>query len=89
MSDEQKPFCSLLKAHCSLLPLELQSRFPRGIRQRLNATVIQISAAIEYDLGNALRLGSLGNGFADRFGRGDVAARAAIFLLPFGGAGGD
>src|SRR5580700_8763883 len=77
--------CALLM----LTALKLQSRFARGIRQRLHAPVIQIPAAVEHNFGDTLGLGPLGDGFADGFGGGDVAARPLfpLGLFALGGAG--
>jgi hypothetical protein len=87
MSIEQTLFahCSKLMAH---LLLKLQSCFPGRIGQCLNAPVINVSAAVEYDLGYTLRLRTLGNGLPNRFGGSDIAASAPILFLAFGGAGG-
>src|ERR1051326_2380107 len=63
--------------------LELQSRFARGIGQGLDAPVIQVAAAVEYDLVDALGLGPLGDQFADGLGRGDIAAGRLARLLVF------
>ena len=54
--------------------LELQSCFTGRIGQRLHAAVIQISAAVEHHLLDALFLGALGQQLADFLGAGDVAA---------------
>jgi hypothetical protein len=52
--------------------LKVESAFTRGIRQRLDASVIKIAAAVEHDVLDAFFLGSLGNQFTDRLSRGDV-----------------
>src|ERR1044072_3003392 len=47
-------------------PLKLQSSFARGIAERLDAAVVEVAAAIEYDFGDALLDRTLGHELADR-----------------------
>jgi hypothetical protein len=54
--------------------LKVESAFTRGIRKRLDASVIKIAAAVEYDVFDAFLLGTLGDQFADRFRGCDVGA---------------
>src|SRR5271154_3572200 len=54
--------------------LEIQSGLARGIRQRLDATVIEIAAAIEDHVLDALLLRSLGDQLANGLRRGDTGA---------------
>src|SRR3954467_3783176 len=69
---------SLVSNICSLYPrnprLELQPRFARGIRDRLDPAVIEIAAAIEDHPLDALLDRALGDGLAQRLGAGEVAA---------------
>src|SRR6185369_12547963 len=53
--------------------LELQSRRASRICESLDASVIEVSAAIENDLGDSLLFGALGYQFADLFRRGKIA----------------
>ena len=66
------------------VPLKLQSAFTRGVGQRLDAPVKQISAAIEYDLLHAFFLRTFGDQLADRLCginvRAGLAARAHFLL---------
>ena len=65
----------LCTVHCSLLAaLELQPRFAGRIGQRLDAAVVQVTAAIENHALDALGDGGLGDGLADFPGLGNVAA---------------
>src|SRR5438552_2034797 len=57
--------------------LEAQSALARRIGQRLDATVIEIAAAIEHDLLDALLHRALGQQLADRLGRVDVGTGVA------------
>src|SRR3990170_6848003 len=63
--------------------LEFQSALARGVRERLDATVKMIAAAVEHHLVDALGDGALGQELADRPGRLDVGARlqAAAHVL--------
>ena len=54
------------------IQLEAQPAFARSIRERLDAAVIEIAAAIEHDLGDAVLHGTLGQQLADGLGRIDV-----------------
>ena len=58
----------------AFLTSEIQPAFARGIGQRLHAAVIEVAAAIEHDLLDALRGGAFGDQFADRLRRLDVGA---------------
>ena len=64
---------SLFTAHCSLLS-KLQARLAGSFSQRFDAPVIEVAAAIEDHLLDALFDGLLGNGFANLFRRGQIAA---------------
>src|SRR5690242_8803048 len=68
---------------CFDIGLELQPRFPRRIRERLNAAVILVSAAVEHDFTHAGGLGALGDGFADYLCRRDVTAALQSFFRFF------
>src|SRR6187455_357112 len=48
--------------------LELQSSFARGVAERLDAAVVEITAAIEHHVGDALLDRALGHQLADRLG---------------------
>src|SRR5215467_4103647 len=54
--------------------LELETRFAGGVGEGLDTAVIEIAAAVEDDLRNALFLGALGDLLTDFLGSGDVAA---------------
>src|SRR6185503_2238416 len=56
------------------IPLELQPTGARGIRERLDASVIPVAAAVERDRLDALVLRLGGDALADRLGRLLVAA---------------
>src|SRR5579863_9150581 len=58
--------------------LELQPRFARGLGQRLDAPVIQKTAAIEDHALYALLDGALRNRFPDLLGGGNIAARLRL-----------
>src|SRR5215472_7790778 len=63
---------------------ELQARFTGRLRKGLHAAVVSVAASIEHHILNSLRLRAFGNGLADNFGRGDVAAAlygGADFLI--------
>jgi hypothetical protein len=55
--------------HNSTLTLEVQTVFTRGIRQRLDTTVIPESGAVKCDLGHSGSLGALCDGLANRYSR--------------------
>ena len=76
----------MLIARSSLL-LKLQSRFAGGIRQRLDAPVINVTAAIEHNFIDTLGLGALGNGLADIFGSRQVSTLGARLFFALGAAG--
>src|SRR6185295_11940491 len=63
--------------------LEVESALTGGVGQRLDAAVIEIAAAIEHDVLDALFLGALGNQLADRLGRVDVGAGLAALAHRF------
>src|ERR1700730_11276555 len=63
--------------------LELYPRFPRRIRERLDAAVVLIPAAVEHYLADSSGFGALGNRFADDLGRGDVAAALEVLFRFF------
>src|SRR5689334_4281281 len=46
-------------------PLEVEAAFTRGIGQRLDASVIEIAAAVEHDVLDSLFLRALGDQLAD------------------------
>src|SRR5437588_710164 len=58
---------------------KLQTCFARRVGQRLDATVIEITAAIEHHVLDALLGRALGDEPADRLGGIDVGARLATF----------
>src|SRR5512146_2257604 len=65
--------------------LELQPAFASRVRQCLDAPVIEVSATVEHDLGDALRFRTLRHQFADLLCRGKIAAadvRLAVFRFP-------
>src|ERR1700726_2099864 len=68
---------------CFDIGLELYPRFPRRIRERLDAAVVLVPAAVEHYFADSSGLGALGNGFADDLGRGDVAAALEILFRFF------
>src|SRR5260370_15298499 len=68
---------------CFDIGLELYPRFPRRVRERLDAAVILVSAAVDHHFTYAGSLGALGNDLADHFRRRDVAPTLQI-LLRFG-----
>src|SRR5262249_45578368 len=57
--------------------LEAEPALARGIRERLDAPVIEIAAAVEHDFLDALLHGALGKQLANRLGRIDVGAGLA------------
>src|SRR6266851_5006146 len=63
------------------IQLKLQSCFAGGIGQRLDAPMVNVSAAIEHHLLDPFFLGTGGDGLADEFGAGHVSAGS------FGGNG--
>src|ERR1035438_5825045 len=63
------------------LPLKLQARFPCRIGQRLDASVVKISTAIEDHLLDAILLGALGDQLAYIFRRTHVAASRTLLAL--------
>src|SRR5690348_14269071 len=66
--------------------LELQSRGARRVRQRLDAPVVLIAAAVEHHFGNALLLGAFRHQLANHLRRRHVpaASLARFRLRPFG-----
>src|SRR5579864_7987849 len=67
--------------------LKLQPRLPCRIRQGFDPAVVQVAAAIEDHLLNALLLRPLGHLLAHFLGRGQVAPGLALALLALGGTG--
>src|SRR5262249_42368802 len=65
---------NLSRRICFDMGLELYPRFPRRIRERLDAAVVLVPAAVEHDFADSGGLGALGNRLADDLGRCDVAA---------------
>src|ERR1700741_427558 len=65
---------------CFDIGLELQPRFPRRIRERLNAAVILVSAAVEHHLSDSGGFSTFGDGFADHLARRNIAATLEILL---------
>ena len=65
--------------HVQLIRLEVEAAFARGVGQRFDAPVIEIAAAVEHDVLDALFLGALGDQLADRLGRVDVGAGLGAF----------
>src|SRR5258707_15416316 len=59
---------------CFDIGLELYPLFPRRIRERLDAAVILVSAAVEHYFTYSGSFGAFGNGLADHFCRRDVAS---------------
>src|SRR6185437_8867375 len=82
-------FSNLFEASASVLVsfrLEVQSAFARGIRERLDAPVIEIAAAIEHDLLDAVLHRALREQLAHGLGGVDVGAGLlAHFLFQRGG----
>src|SRR6478672_1729631 len=71
-------------------PLEVQAGFTRGISQRLHPSVIDVAAAIEDDVLDALLDGAFGDQLADQSSSGDVRTLDLLALLAFQrGSGGD
>src|SRR5262249_984733 len=88
--DFEKPPNRQTLAQNLLRHLDLYPPSPPRIRGPLDAAVILVTAAVEHYLGDARRLGALGNHLADRLGGGDVAATLQVLLgLLVDGAGGD
>src|SRR5882672_3225068 len=67
--------------------LKLQSRFACRVGQRLDTSVIQVTAPVEYNRFQAFSLGALRDQLADRFGPGDVAAAGNAGRLLVRGSG--
>ena len=61
--------------------LEIESGFASSLGQCLDATVIEISAAVEHNLLDALLLRLLCDQLADQLGCLDVAAVGLLFTL--------
>ena len=53
---------------------ELQAALARGIGERLDAPVVEIAAAVEHDVLDALLDRALGDQLADRLGGVDIGA---------------
>src|SRR5687767_15452742 len=62
------------RAMAFFFPLEFQSALARRISQRLDASVIEIAAAVEHDVLDALLHGALRHELADGLGGIDVGA---------------
>src|SRR5262249_26966177 len=54
--------------------LKVEAAFTRSIGERLDASVIEIAAAVEHDVLDTFFLGPLGDQLADFLGRSDVCA---------------
>src|SRR5262249_56066824 len=59
---------------CRRSSSETEPALARRVRQRLDATVVEVTAAIEHDLLDALRRCAFGEPFADRLCRLDIGA---------------
>src|SRR5665213_4068094 len=59
--------------------LEVKSAFAGSICQRLDTSVIEITATVEHHVLDALFLGAFGDQLADRLGRLDVGAGLGAF----------
>src|SRR5260370_24242705 len=70
----------LSRNSCFDIGLQLYPRFPRRIRERLDAAVILVSAAVEHYFTYSSSFGAFGNGLADHFCRRDVASTLQIFF---------
>src|ERR1700720_3844016 len=68
---------------CFDIGLELYPRFPRRTRERLDAAVVLVPAAVEHYFADSSGFGALGDSFADDLGRGDVAATFEILFRFF------
>src|SRR4051812_28780817 len=75
--------------HVRVSILKLQSCFAGGVGYSLDASVIDVTAAIEYDLGHAFGFGLLGDLLADLFCRGQVSTGLLGALFALVGAGGE
>src|SRR5579871_4001469 len=62
---------------CPRVILEAQSALARGIRERLDAAVIEVTATIEDHLSHSIFHGALGEQFSDRLRRIDIGSRLA------------
>src|ERR1700680_811571 len=68
---------------CFDIGLKLQPRFPRRIRERLDAAVVLVPAAVEHYFADSGGFGALCDRFADDLGRRDVPAAIEILLRFF------
>src|SRR5258706_9317166 len=68
---------------CFDIGLDLYPLFPRRIRERLDAAVVLVPAAVEHYFADSSGLGALGDGFADDLGRRDIAAALEILFRFF------
>src|SRR5690606_31876637 len=62
----------------SVVPLEVQTGFARGFRQRLDPAVIDVATAVENDVGDALFDGTFGNQLANLGSSSDVRALGTL-----------
>src|SRR6202047_3543159 len=68
---------------CFDIGLKLQPRFPRRIRERLDAAVVLVPTAVEHYFADSGGLGALRDRFADDLGRRDVPAALEILFRFF------
>src|SRR6266851_1628658 len=80
LTSNKRRTAKLSRKICFDIGLELQPRFPRRIRERLDAAVILVPAAVEHHFADSGGLGALGDGFADHLGCRDVAATLEILF---------
>src|SRR3954463_15103239 len=63
-----------IRSRVRIVLLEFQSGFARSVRHGADAPVVEESAAVEHHALDALFDRTLGDGLADRFGAGEIAA---------------
>src|SRR5712692_6663215 len=80
LTSRRRRTAKLSRKICFDIGLELQPRFPRRIRERLDAAVILVSAAVEHYFSYSSRFGALGNNLADHFRCRNVASTLQILL---------
>src|SRR5690606_17771941 len=68
-------------------PLEVQAGFTRGLRQRLDAAVIDVAAAVEDDVLDALLDGAFGDQLANGGCSGDVRTLGTLAAFQRRGSG--
>src|SRR5271168_2179498 len=73
--------CLGSRAICRSFTLELEAAFASGLRQRFDAPVIDITAAIEHDRLQALRQRAFGDLLADNCCRFDVVRLGGFAFL--------